>query len=89
MNSTSQPESKAPARRSRWRWLKISVLVLLLAAGLAGAWCRWVWVQVDRYAAIDEAAPADAIVVFGAAEYDGRPSPVFRARLFMCAGSPR
>ena len=81
MNSTSQPESKAPARRSRWRWLKISVLVLLLAAGLAGAWCRWVWVQVDRYAAIDEAAPADAIVVFGAAEYDGRPSPVFRARL--------
>jgi uncharacterized SAM-binding protein YcdF (DUF218 family) len=25
--------------------------------------------------------PADAIVVFGAAEYDGHPSPVFRARL--------
>jgi uncharacterized SAM-binding protein YcdF (DUF218 family) len=25
--------------------------------------------------------PADAIVIFGAAEYDGRPSPVFRARL--------
>jgi len=25
--------------------------------------------------------PADAIVVFGAAQYDGRPSPVFRARL--------
>ena len=25
--------------------------------------------------------PADAIIVFGAAEYDGRPSPVFRARL--------
>ena len=25
--------------------------------------------------------PADAIVVFGAAEYAGRPSPVFRARL--------
>ena len=25
--------------------------------------------------------PADAIVVFGAAEYDGRPSPVFKARL--------
>jgi len=29
----------------------------------------------------DEAQPADAIVVFGAAEYSGRPSPVFRARL--------
>jgi uncharacterized SAM-binding protein YcdF (DUF218 family) len=25
--------------------------------------------------------PADAIIVFGAAEYDGRPSPVYRARL--------
>ena len=29
----------------------------------------------------DQAAPADAIAVFGAAEYDGRPSPVYRARL--------
>ena len=28
-----------------------------------------------------EAKPADAIVVLGAAEYAGRPSPVFRARL--------
>lgn len=28
-----------------------------------------------------ELHPADAIVVFGAAEYDGRPSPVLRARL--------
>ena len=28
-----------------------------------------------------ELKPADAIIVFGAAEYDGRPSPVFRARL--------
>ncbi|HEX6466750.1 MAG TPA: YdcF family protein [Terriglobales bacterium] len=29
----------------------------------------------------DETHPADAIVVFGAAEYAGHPSPVFRARL--------
>jgi uncharacterized SAM-binding protein YcdF (DUF218 family) len=28
-----------------------------------------------------ELHPADAIIVFGAAEYDGRPSPVYRARL--------
>jgi uncharacterized SAM-binding protein YcdF (DUF218 family) len=38
-------------------------------------------VQIERYAAQDQAAPADAICVFGAAEYDGRPSPVYRARL--------
>jgi uncharacterized SAM-binding protein YcdF (DUF218 family) len=44
-------------------------------------WCRWVYVQIERYADDDQAAPSDAIGVFGAAEYDGRPSPVFRARL--------
>ncbi|HKG56504.1 MAG TPA: YdcF family protein [Candidatus Limnocylindrales bacterium] len=36
-----------------------------------------IWEQGDR----DEQRPADAIVVLGAAQYDGRPSPVFRARL--------
>jgi uncharacterized SAM-binding protein YcdF (DUF218 family) len=45
------------------------------------AWCRWVYVQIEHYAAQDQAAPSDAIAVFGAAEYDGHPSPVFRARL--------
>ena len=34
-----------------------------------------------RQAMKEEARPADAIVVFGAAEYSGRPSPVYRARL--------
>ncbi|HXV91418.1 MAG TPA: YdcF family protein [Gemmatimonadales bacterium] len=29
----------------------------------------------------DQAGPVDAIVVLGAAQYNGRPSPVFRARL--------
>jgi uncharacterized SAM-binding protein YcdF (DUF218 family) len=55
----------------------------LLAAGvlcLAG-WFLWVYGQIHFYATHDEARPADAIAVFGAAEYDGRPSPVLRARL--------
>src|SRR5579872_6645510 len=34
-----------------------------------------------RAASIQQLQSADAIVVFGAAEYAGRPSPVFRARL--------
>jgi hypothetical protein len=38
-------------------------------------------VQIERDAGRDQAAPSDAIGVFGAAEYDGRPSPVYRARL--------
>lgn len=38
-------------------------------------------IRIVRQAARDEARPADAIIVLGAAEYAGRPSPVFRARL--------
>lgn len=68
------------AKRRNWI-LRMGLLVLLaLAAGVLG-WCRWVYVQIENYAGQDQAAPSDAIGVFGAAEYDGRPSPVFRARL--------
>jgi len=38
-------------------------------------------IRIVQQARHDEAKPADAIVVLGAAEYAGRPSPVFRARL--------
>ncbi|HEU5404339.1 MAG TPA: YdcF family protein [Terriglobales bacterium] len=38
-------------------------------------------IRIVQQSEHDEARPADAIIVFGAAEYDGRPSPVFRARL--------
>jgi uncharacterized SAM-binding protein YcdF (DUF218 family) len=55
------------------------VILLLLAA--SAFWWRSVYSQIERYANQDQAAPADAICVFGAAEYDGRPSPVLRARL--------
>jgi uncharacterized SAM-binding protein YcdF (DUF218 family) len=54
----------------------------LLALSLgAVSWCDWVYTKIEVYAHQDMAAPADAIGVFGAAEYDGRPSPVYRARL--------
>src|SRR5215469_18836104 len=63
-------------------WILRSLLIALaLVIVTSLAWCRWVYVQIDKYAIRDQAAPADAIAVFGAAEYDGRPSPVFRARL--------
>ena len=58
----------------------VLVLILALLCGVLG-WCRWVYVQIESYAGQDQAAPADAIGVLGAAEYDGRPSPVYRARL--------
>ncbi len=37
--------------------------------------------SVIGFAAYDGKQPADAIVVLGAAQYDGKPSPVLRARL--------
>ena len=52
---------------------------VLIAAAVA--WTLWVNGQIRYYAHRDEERPADAIAVFGAAEYDGRPSPVLRARL--------
>lgn len=39
------------------------------------------FVQVWQASVRDQARPAQAIVVFGAAQYNGRPSPVLRARL--------
>jgi uncharacterized SAM-binding protein YcdF (DUF218 family) len=52
----------------------------VLAALLVGYYVVTV-VEVWRAARTDDARPSDAIVVLGAAQYDGRPSPVFAARL--------
>lgn len=79
MNEQRVPASdQAKPKRPILRWILVLFGLLLLAAL---AWTRWVFVQIENYAAHDQAAPSDAIAVFGAAEYDGRPSPVFRARL--------
>ncbi|WP_158748903.1 YdcF family protein [Acidobacterium sp. S8] len=59
--------------------LLLSLVLIILAAGVA--WIAWVYGQIRYYAERDEARTASAIAVFGAAEYDGRPSPVLRARL--------
>jgi uncharacterized SAM-binding protein YcdF (DUF218 family) len=54
------------------------VVAALSAAMLATA---WISIRVERQATRDEAQPADVILVLGAAEYRGRPSPVLKARL--------
>jgi len=60
-----------------------TVFSFLLTVALLGVlgWFGWVYAQIHYYAHHDESRTADAIAVFGAAEYDGRPSPVLRARL--------
>ena len=60
----------------RW-WLRL----LLLAVVAVALFLAVTAVQIVRTASLEELHPADAIVVFGAAEYSGRPSPVLRARL--------
>jgi uncharacterized SAM-binding protein YcdF (DUF218 family) len=71
-------ENKGKLRRA----MSIVALIALVAMIVASLlWCQWVSRQIDSYATLDQAAPSDAIVVFGAAEYDGKPSPVLRARL--------
>lgn len=55
---------------------------LLLAAGVAvGLAAGFATVRILQQGALDERRPADAIIVLGAAQYDGRPSAVFEARL--------
>jgi uncharacterized SAM-binding protein YcdF (DUF218 family) len=54
----------------------------LAALGVLGAlYLAVTFIQVWSTARADHAGPADAIVVLGAAQYDGAPSPVLRARL--------
>ena len=45
------------------------------------AWLGWLAVRIHRQSTVDEAQAADVIVVMGAAEYRGKPSPVLKARL--------
>jgi uncharacterized SAM-binding protein YcdF (DUF218 family) len=60
--------------RTLLRWLAGAVLVsLLVTAGIV--------VRIVQFAHADQHAAADAIVVMGAAQYNGRPSEVFAARL--------
>src|SRR3954467_9182911 len=54
-----------------------------IAAAMILAFCWLVTTarEIQRQSDVDEAHAADVIVVLGAAEYRGRPSPVLEARL--------
>jgi len=68
----------APNRRFLGqKWLRL----LALAVAVVLIYLVSVCLHILQAASQQEIHPADAIVVFGAAEYAGRPSPVYRARL--------
>lgn len=65
-----------PARGWR-RWALVPGLAVVVLAAYVGG----TFVQVWRASGHDGARPAQAIVVLGAAQYDGRPSPALKNRL--------
>lgn len=73
----------APSRRRRGGTLLRVLLAALLL--IVGTWAGAL-VAVVAAANRDGARPASAIIVLGAAQYDGRPSPVLRARLDHAVG---
>ncbi|HYO31126.1 MAG TPA: YdcF family protein [Thermomicrobiales bacterium] len=79
------PERSAPTRRFRrslwgeaWRWATTLLVFAVLAGTVAGA---LLVAAIYRQARTDQAGPADASVVLGTAQWNGRPGPVLRARL--------
>lgn len=63
-----------------WTGRRVVAATLAAIVVIAVAWAAVV-VAVAVQATHDQATDADAIAVLGAAQYNGRPSPVFRARL--------
>ena len=69
--------SRSLTRSRRGDLLRLGAAALAIALLGAAATTFRIWQQGEQ----DERRPADAIVVLGAAQYDGHPSPVFEARL--------
>jgi len=63
------------------RLLRLGTRAFVLVAVLLVAYVGITFVQVVEATRSDSHRPAEAIIVLGAAQYDGRPSPVLRARL--------
>lgn len=61
--------------------IRLAIRVASFLVGVLVVYLAVTFVQVWQASRRDSRPPADAIVVFGAAQYNGRPSPVLRARL--------
>ena len=71
--------------KSRRRFRRTLVLAIRYLTALALlvilAWSLYVIHRINLVAHDDQARTSDAIAVFGAAEYSGRPSPIYHLRL--------
>jgi uncharacterized SAM-binding protein YcdF (DUF218 family) len=61
-------------KRALWNGIALAIVGLMF-------YVAFLSLRIEQQSMVDEAQPADVILVLGAAEYRGRPSPVLRARL--------
>src|ERR1041384_1560514 len=61
-------------RRVVWNAIVVALTALIL-------YTAYLSMRIEQQSTRDEAQPSDVILVLGAAEYRGRPSPVLKARL--------
>ncbi|HEY0779049.1 MAG TPA: YdcF family protein [Gemmatirosa sp.] len=76
----SEPDAQRVHTTGWWVRRTAVTLVGLTALAWAGSLAA-VWHAARQDGAVSMPGPAAAIIVLGAAQYDGRPSPVLRARL--------
>jgi len=67
--------------KRRRRWVRRTLWMVLVVALLGLGWFGFNLWQVHSVGVSDQRRAVDAIVVMGAAQYDGRPSPQLAARL--------
>jgi uncharacterized SAM-binding protein YcdF (DUF218 family) len=77
----ADPASEEAATPPRRRWPRRVLWAVLAVVLLGVGWFGLNLWLVYRTGDTDQARPVDAIVVLGAAQYDGRPSPQLAARL--------
>ena len=61
-------------KKAAWNAIGLAITALVLTVAILST-------RIERQSQVDEAQSADVILVLGAAEYRGHPSPVLKARL--------
>lgn len=60
---------------------RLFFIAIVVVAALLTGYLLWTAKQIERESSIDDPQQADVIIVLGAAEYRGKPSPVLQGRL--------
>jgi uncharacterized SAM-binding protein YcdF (DUF218 family) len=80
-DDVSDPGPIGRDRSHNWSWKKWALVGSAVVVGACALYYLVTLFQVVRAGRLNDPDPAQAIVVLGAAQYDGRPSPQLAARL--------